>query len=56
MLQRNINIRADPIVRSNRFEQAASDLIRVSVQEPNPAQLFDAGQFLQQYRQTVFEA
>src|ERR1700736_3226245 len=55
MLQRNVNVRANFFMSCNDVKKPASDFVWVSVEETNPAQVFDGGQFLEQQRQPVLQ-
>src|SRR4051812_11137524 len=56
MLQRDVNVRTDLLVCSNRLQQLARDLIWIRIQEPHPVKLLDLRQSLQQQCQPVLQA
>ena len=56
MLQRHVDVGANLVVRRNRLQQPMADFVGISVQEPNPAQVFDGGKFCEQQRQAIFQA
>ena len=53
MLQRHIDVRTDVVMGRNRIEQAAGDLVRIGVEETNPAQAFDTGELFQEQREAI---
>src|SRR5205085_8170485 len=55
MLQRNVNVRANLCVGSNRLQQLAGDLVGIGVEKPYPAQVSNLRQPLQQQCQAVLE-
>src|SRR6476661_5974581 len=55
MLQRDIDVGANLVVRCNRLQQTTSDFVGISVQEPNPAEIFDGSEFFEQQSQAIFE-
>src|ERR1700676_1341097 len=56
MLQRHIHVRTDFFLRPDRFEKFAGDLVGISIEEPNPPQIFDLRQFLEQEGESIFQA
>jgi len=43
-------------MRRDRLQQLARDLVRISVEKPNPAQILDSGKFFEQQSQAVLQA
>ena len=56
MLEGDIDVRADPLVRRDGIKQAACNLVRICVQETDPAKFFDFCQPSQKERQPIFQA
>ena len=56
MLQWHINVGTDVVMGGDGFKQASCDLVGIGVQESNPSQSFDAGEFLKQQGQAVFQS
>src|SRR5258707_6813179 len=56
MLKRNVHVRANLLVSSNRVQQSSGNFVGIGVEEANPAQVFDLCQPLQQKCQAILQA
>src|SRR5690242_18070575 len=55
MLQGHIHVGTDLVVSGDGFKQTAGNLVGISIEKADPAQLIDRRQFFQQQRKPVFK-
>src|SRR5215471_5504717 len=56
MLQRYVNVGADVLVRGDGVEQSTGDFVRIGIEKPNPAELLNSGERVQQQRKAILQA
>src|SRR4029077_3802213 len=56
MLQRHVNIGTNLFMARNSFEQSPRNLVGISVEKPDPAQIFNARQLFEQEGEPIFQA